>query len=158
MADRIVVMSKGKIEQLGTPLEIYNTPQTQFVAGFFGTPTMNFIEGTIEADGATKRFRGPGIDQPLPDAVASTAAGCKTVLGVRSEHVAIDASAPHSGTVRITEPLGDATLIHFDYGQGQTLVAKVPPTTALTSGAAVKFRFVPEACHLFDAASQARLN
>ena len=158
MADRIVVMSKGKIEQLGTPLEIYNRPQTQFVAGFFGTPTMNFIEGTIEANGATKRFRGQGIDQPLPDAVASTAAGCKTVLGVRSEHVAIDASAPHSGTVRITEPLGDATLIHFDYGQGQTLVAKVPPTTALSSGAAVKFRFVPEACHLFDAASQARLN
>ena len=70
----------------------------------------------------------------------------------------IDASAPHSGTVRITEPLGDATLIHFDCGQGQTLVAKVPPTTALTSGAAAKFRFVPEACHLFDAASQARLN
>ena len=49
MADRIVVMSKGRIEQLGTPLEIYNRPATQFVAGFFGTPTMNFLEGTVEA-------------------------------------------------------------------------------------------------------------
>ena len=52
IADRIVVMSKGRIEQFGTPLDIYNKPATQFVASFFGTPTMNFLEGTMESDGS----------------------------------------------------------------------------------------------------------
>ena len=60
MADRIVVMSKGRIEQLGTPLEIYNRPATHFVAGFFGMPTMNFLEGVVEIGPAGPRFRGAG--------------------------------------------------------------------------------------------------
>jgi multiple sugar transport system ATP-binding protein len=85
-------------------------------------------------------------------------AGKKVTLGVRSEHVLVDANAPHAGTVSITEPLGDATLVHFDYGQGKTLVAKVPPTTTLGPGSTLRFRFAPEACHLFDAAGGARLN
>ncbi len=158
MADSIVVMSKGRIEQLGSPLAIYNTPATQFVAGFFGTPTMNFLEGTIEANGSGRRFRAPGIDQPLPDALPAGIAGRKVTLGVRSEHVLVDANGPHAGTVLITEPLGDATLVHFDYGQGKTLVAKVPPTTTLGPGGQLRFDFAPQACHLFDAAGGERLN
>lgn len=157
MADSIVVMSKGKIEQLGTPLAIYNTPATQFVAGFFGTPTMNFLDGTVEANGTGRRFRAPGIDQPLPDALPTGILG-KVTLGVRSEHVLVDANAPHAGTVLITEPLGDTTLVHFEYGQGRTLVAKVPPTTTLGPGAMLRFHFAPHACHLFDAAAGGRLN
>jgi hypothetical protein len=54
-------MSKGRVEQLGTPLDIYNRPATRFVAGFFGTPTMNFIEGVVEAGPAGAHFRGPGL-------------------------------------------------------------------------------------------------
>ena len=69
MADRIVVMSKGRIEQVGSPLGIYNRPASRFVAGFFGTPTMNFVEGTVELNGSGRRFRAPGLEQPLPDAV-----------------------------------------------------------------------------------------
>jgi ABC-type sugar transport system ATPase subunit len=72
--------------------------------------------------------------------------------------VLVDANAPHAGTVLITEPLGDATLVHFDYGQGRTLVAKVPPTTTLAPGATLRFHFAPQACHLFDAAGGGRLN
>jgi len=158
MADSIVVMSKGRIEQLGTPLAIYNTPATRFVAGFFGTPTMNFLEGTVEANGASRRFTGPGIDQPLPDGLPAGIVGKNVTLGVRSEHLLLDANAPHTGTVLITEPLGDATLVHFDYSQGKSLVAKVPPTTTLGPGSTLRFRFAPEACHLFDAAGGARLN
>ena len=76
MADRIVVMSKGRIEQLGTPLEIYDRPATQFVAGFFGTPTMNFLEGVVEAGPDGPRFRGAGLEQavPLPSPPTSTEA------------------------------------------------------------------------------------
>ena len=151
MADRIVVMSKGRIEQVGTPLEIYNRPVSQFVAGFFGTPTMNFVEGTVELSGSAPRFRAPGLEQTLPDAVPAALAGGKVVLGVRSEHVLLDDGAALKGTVQLTEPLGDLTLVHFDYGQATPLVAKTAPTTTLKPGSSLSFRFAPDSCHLFGA-------
>jgi multiple sugar transport system ATP-binding protein len=149
MADRIVVMSKGRIEQVGTPLDIYNRPATRFVAGFFGTPTMNFMEGTVELNGSGRRFRAPGIEQPLPDAVPAELAGRTVVLGVRSEHVLLADDASHKGMVALTEPLGDVTLIHFDYGQSAPLVAKAGPTTPLKPGSSLSFRFATHYCHLF---------
>ncbi len=158
MADRIVVMSKGRIEQLGTPLEIYNKPATLFVAGFFGMPTMNFIEGEVIASGAERRFRGPGVDQPLPQGVPADIAGRSIVLGVRSEHVKIANGASAPGKVRLTEPLGDATLVYFDYGQEQPLVAKAAPDSAYQTGAPVSYSFLPEGCHLFDKANGVRVH
>ncbi len=156
MADRIVVMSKGRIEQLGTPLEIYNRPATQFVAGFFGTPTMNFLEGSVIAGPDGPRFRGAGLEQPLPASLSRNSEGRPVVLGVRSEHVVISEAASLPGTARLLEPLGDATLVHFDAGEGKSLVAKVAPDTALAPGAPLKFGFAPEHCHLFDAATGLR--
>jgi ABC-type sugar transport system ATPase subunit len=156
MADRIVVMSKGRIEQLGTPLEIYNRPATRFVAGFFGMPTMNFLEGVVEAGAGSSLFRGRGIEQPLPASRSGNLNGGAVSLGVRSEHVLIDGAAQTPGTARLLEPLGDATLVHFDAAEGMSLVAKVPPDTALTPGAPLKFRFAPDHCHLFDAESGQR--
>jgi multiple sugar transport system ATP-binding protein len=156
MADRIVVMSKGRIEQLGTPLEIYNRPATQFVAGFFGMPTMNFLEGAVENGAAGPRFRGAGLEQALPASLCTNLDGRKVVLGVRSEHVVIDGAASTPGTARLLQPLGDATLVHFDAGEGRSLVAKVSPSTELAPGSPLKFRFLPEHCHLFDAASGQR--
>jgi multiple sugar transport system ATP-binding protein len=157
MADRIVVMSRGRIEQVGTPLDIYNRPATRFVAGFFGMPTMNFLDGTVEADGGARRFRSAGLEHPLPDAVPAALAGRSVVLGVRSEHVLVGDGAALSGTAQLTEPLGDATLVHFDYGQSHPLVARVGPTTPLKAGSPLSFRFATESCHLFDAADGARL-
>jgi multiple sugar transport system ATP-binding protein len=151
MADRIVVMSKGRIEQVGTPLEIYNRPATRFVAGFFGTPTMNFVEGTIEANGSGRRFRAPGLEQPLPASVPAEIAGRNVVLGVRSEHVLLSDNVETRGTVQLTEPLGDTTLVHFDYGQNVPLVAKAGPATGLQPGSTLAFRFATDHCHLFDA-------
>jgi len=157
MADRIVVMSKGSIEQVGTPLEIYNRPATQFVAGFFGTPTMNFLEGTVEVNGSGRRFRSAGLEQPLPDAVPAAVADRKVVLGVRAEHVLVGNSAALRGTAQLTEPLGDVTLVYFDYGQTSPLVAKVGPSTPLQPGTPLSFGFAADYCHLFDAGSGARL-
>ena len=153
MADRIVVMSGGRIEQLGAPLEIYNHPATQFVAGFFGTPAMNFVDGVVEIGAAGARFCGAGLEQALPASVSANLCGRNVVLGVRSEHVVIDAAASTPGTTRLLQPLGDATLVHFDAGEGKSLVAKVAPSTKLAPGLPLKFRFVPEHCHLFDATS-----
>ena len=157
MADRIVVMSKGRIEQLGTPLEIYNQPMTQFVAGFFGTPTMNFVEGVVEIGAAGARFCGAGLEQTLPASVCADLCGRNVVLGVRSEHVIIDgAAASAPGTARLLQPLGDATLVHFDTEAGKSLVAKVAPSTELAPGLPLKFRFAPDHCHLFDATNGRR--
>jgi ABC-type sugar transport system ATPase subunit len=158
MADRIVVMSKGRIEQSGTPLEIYGRPSTLFVAGFFGTPTMNFLEGTIAANGSGRVFRSSGLEHTLGEGVPADLAGREVVLGVRSEHVIVEKEGERTGTVQLTEPLGDATLVHFGYGQPKSLVAKVPPTSPLEPGNPLSFRFVPGHCHLFDPASGARLH
>ena len=157
MADRIVVMSRGRIEQVGTPLEIYNRPSSRFVAGFFGTPTMNFIEGTVEVDRSVRTFRGKGLDHPLSAAVPAALAGRKVVLGVRSEHVLIGDGAELRGTAQLTEPLGDMTLVHFDDGCGHDLVAKVGPTTGIQPGSALSFRFASDNCHLFDASDGMRI-
>jgi ABC-type sugar transport system ATPase subunit len=157
MADRIVVMSKGRIEQVGTPLEIYNRPATQFVAGFFGMPTMNFLEGTVEVNGNGRRFRAAGLEQLLPDAVPAAVADRKVVLGVRAEHVLVGNGGALRGTAQLTEPLGDMTLVYFDYGQKSPLVAKVGPATPLQPGTPLSFGFAAERCHLFDAGSGARL-
>jgi multiple sugar transport system ATP-binding protein len=157
MADRIVVMSRGRIEQVGTPLEIYNRPSTRFVAGFFGTPTMNFLEGTLEASGSARVFRAGSLDHPLSAGVPTALAGRKLVLGVRSEHVLIGDRAAHRGTARLTEPLGDVTLAHFDDEEGHHLVAKIGPATAIAPGDALAFRFDADACHLFDAADGTRV-
>ena len=157
MADRIVVMSRGRIEQVGTPLDIYNRPATRFVAGFFGTPTMNFLQGRVELDGSGRRFRSAGIEQPLPDGVPAAVAGRDLVLGVRSEHVVVGDGAVARGTVQLIEPLGDVTLVYFDYGQTAPLVAKVGPSTPLKPGSSLSFRFAADHCHLFDGGSGAKL-
>jgi ABC-type sugar transport system ATPase subunit len=157
MADRIVVMSRGRIEQVGTPLEIYNRPSTRFVAGFFGTPTMNFIEGTVEANGSARFFRSDGLEHPLSAAVPAALAGRKVVLGVRSEHVLIGDGAELTGTAQLIEPLGDMTLVHFDDGRSHDLVAKVSPATGIQPGSALSFRFASNCCHLFDAADGTRI-
>jgi multiple sugar transport system ATP-binding protein len=157
MADRIVVMSRGRIKQVGTPLEIYNRPSSRFVAGFFGTPTMNFIEGAVEANGSARLFRADGLDHPLSAAVPAALAGCKVVLGVRSEHVLIGDGGELRGTTQLTEPLGDVTLVHFDDGRGHDLVAKVGPTADIQPGAALSFRFASDYCHLFDVSNGTRV-
>jgi len=157
MADRIVVMSKGRIEQVGSPLDIYNRPATRFVAGFFGMPTMNFVEGAVVASGDRRSFRADDVEHPLPAAVPAALAGREAVLGVRSEHVLVGDGASLKGVAQLSEPLGDTTLVHFDIGKGRRLVAKVGPTAAIEPGEALTFQFAAEFCHLFDVHNGARL-
>src|SRR6185503_7676009 len=84
MADRIVVMSRGRIEQVGTPLQIYNRPASRFVAGFFGTPTMNFVEGIVDVNGSGRRFRAPGRGGG-PQGRARRALGARAAGGGRHD-------------------------------------------------------------------------
>jgi multiple sugar transport system ATP-binding protein len=140
MADRIVVMRAGGIEQIGTPLEIYRRPANLFVATFFGTPTMNVVAGHVGWDGSC-RFRAAGLDIELPEAIVPAAAvGQRVFLGVRSEHVLIGDTGV-SARVRLTEPLGDETLVFFDYGGDAYIVAKMDGDCELKVGDRLRFRF-----------------
>jgi multiple sugar transport system ATP-binding protein len=157
MADRIVVMNGGRVEQVGAPLEIYRRPTTQFVAGFFGTPAMNFIPGEIESDGGQPVFRSMNVEQPLAPTLPRDVSGRKVVFGVRAEHVAIG-KGDRQARVDLLEPLGDGTLVFFEYGGERPLVANVDPETTLRPGDVVTFSFDESRSHLFDSASGNRLN
>ena len=152
MADRIVVMSKGRIEQVGTPLRNLQ-PSGHPVRRRLLRHADHELPRRHGRDrtAAARRFRAAGLEQPLPDAVPADIAGRKVVLGVRSEHVLLGDGAALKGTVQLTEPLGDVTLVHFDYGQAIPLVAKAGPATGLQPGSTLSFRFAADHCHLFDA-------
>jgi multiple sugar transport system ATP-binding protein len=157
MADRIVVMRAGRIEQIGTPLEIYRRPANLFVATFFGTPAMNVIAGHLDRDGAL-RFRASNLDLDLVGPAASAATPGQAVsLGVRSEHVLLgDRGIP--AQITLTEPLGDETLVFFDYGGESQLVAKMGGDCELQVGDRIRFSFHPSGVLLFDSHTGMRLS
>jgi ABC-type sugar transport system ATPase subunit len=159
MADRIAVMQAGRIQQIGTPLEIYRRPANLFVASFFGMPTMNLISGRL-SDTNPPRFQADHLDLALPaEAVPGAAIGRDVCLGVRSEHVLLGPQGA-AGHIQLTEPLGDETLVHFDYGGPSQLVAKVRGDLGLAGfevGEAIAFGFDPKGVLVFDAEDGTRL-
>jgi len=124
LADRIVVMRDGLIQQIGSPMEIYGNPANQFVADFFGSPSMNLIEGTLEHEDGRSIFRSPRYSVGLPDRFAHAHTGPAT-LGIRPEHVTIGASGQFDNTIQLLEPLGKDALIYFDIDGERPLVAVV---------------------------------
>ena len=120
LADRIVVMRAGDIEQVGSPMEIYSNPVSEFVADFFGSPSMNLIAGEIDGDnGSGRRFRSRPFSIELPERFDEAAPGPVT-LGIRPEHLRVQragaAEADLDLPVRLVEPLGKDTLLYFDIG------------------------------------------
>jgi ABC-type sugar transport system ATPase subunit len=151
LADRIVVMRAGLIEQVGTPLEIYNDPASHFVADFFGSPSMNLIAGVVENTAESKRFRGQNFLLDLPPALAHTAPGPAT-LGIRPEHLSIQ---PHhhaiKAEVQLVEPLGKETLLYCDYGGDRPLVAIVEGTYRVHTGEHLELAYDARRLYLFGA-------
>jgi multiple sugar transport system ATP-binding protein len=162
MGDRIAVMSQGELQQVGTPLEVYERPANLFVAGFIGTPPMNFVPATLAGGGTT--VKASGFELPVPAAFRAAAAGMdgrSVVLGIRPENVREVAREP-AGAVPVTvqvefvEPLGHEVIVHGHVG-GDLLVAKVDPHRAPQMGSQISLVIEAEAGHLFDAASGNRL-
>jgi ABC-type sugar transport system ATPase subunit len=150
MADRIVVMDRGLVQQVGPPLSVYNDPANRFVAGFFGVPAMNFVDGAI---GAAGRFEAPGLALDLGDRAPGP--GTRVTLGVRPEHVRLATDGRGwPATVSLLEPMGDETLVFLDYGGPASVVAKVDAET--TVGSRTWFTFRPDRVLLFDTASGQR--
>ncbi|MBV0892560.1 sn-glycerol-3-phosphate ABC transporter ATP-binding protein UgpC [Paracoccus sp. Z118] len=151
MADRIVIMRDGVIEQDGTPEQVYNQPASTFVGGFIGAPAMNFL--TVTLDGGAARL-GP---QALPlcprnAAIAARHQGA-AILGIRPEHFRPE-PGPHplAGTVQIVEPLGSDTLLHIGT-EGGTVTARLPPDTRASAGQRIQLGVDIAKAHLFDAAT-----
>jgi ABC-type sugar transport system ATPase subunit len=155
MADRIVVMHRGRIEQVGRPLEVYSDPATRFVAGFFGVPAMNFVDGDVRSGPGGLDFTAPTLRMTLP---ARNAAAGPAVLGVRPEHVRLaDGAAGCPATVSLLEPLGDETLVFLDYGEPLSLVAKVDAEEKISVGDRRSFTFRPDRVVFFDPATGGRI-
>jgi ABC-type sugar transport system ATPase subunit len=124
LADRIVVMRAGEIEQVGSPMDIYSNPVSYFVADFFGSPSMNLTAGDIGHTDGIARFRGKGLSVALPDRLKGTPPGPAT-FGIRPEHVGVrmDGAGDAALPVRLIEPLGKDTLLYFDDGSERAFVA-----------------------------------
>jgi multiple sugar transport system ATP-binding protein len=153
MADKIVVMNAGRVEQIGSPLELYDNPVNQFVAGFIGSPAMNFLAGRMARNGAGLAVAvGGGIHLPMPMR-AEVPEGREVIVGVRPEHFAVDESGVDAKVV-VVEPTGADTQI-FCKLAGVDVTAVVRERHDFQPGAAVRLK--PMLTFLFDPTSGARL-
>ena len=154
LADRIVVMRDGEIEQVGSPMEIYSNPVSHFVADFFGSPSMNLVAGEVEHAGGAARFRAAGWSVVLPERFANVSPG-PTTLGIRPEHVGVRLDGPGDITlpVRLIEPLGKDTLLYFDDGTPRAFIAvnEGLAMAGLKSGEPLTLTLSPERIYLFGA-------
>ncbi|MDQ2764630.1 MAG: sn-glycerol-3-phosphate ABC transporter ATP-binding protein UgpC [Pseudomonadota bacterium] len=151
MADKIVVMHAGHVEQMGAPLDLYDRPANRFVAGFIGSPAMNFIMGRVE-DGA---FRAGDATLPLPNSVRS-ANGAPVVYGVRPEHMML-APGGIPATVQVVEPTGSETHIIARMG-GASIVCAFRERVSARPGEIIEVMPNPALAHLFDEQTGKRLN
>ncbi len=152
LADRIVVLRAGRIEQIGTPLELYNSPANRFVAGFIGSPHMNFLEGTVESVqfGKAVAALAGGHRIELPVNGAKVGHGARVTIGVRPQHIAVNSDG--SGIVakiKLVEALGSETVIHADVA-GQKVLVVAPGQHRLAPGTEMGLSLSAAPLHLFN--------
>jgi multiple sugar transport system ATP-binding protein len=157
LADKIVVLNAGNIEQAGTPLELYHHPVNLFVAGFIGSPKMNFLATEVRAagpDGVTVALPG-GRDISVPVAADTLRPGAKATLGVRPEHLRLGAQGELAGDVIVAERLGGDTYLYIRPADGALLVVQADGNNPTRVHERVAVAIEPETCHLFDADGRA---
>jgi multiple sugar transport system ATP-binding protein len=154
MADRIVVLQSGVVQQYDAPEMVYERPANQFVAGFIGSPTMNFFPVQSRGDGVVFSHGGAAVRLDAPTRARLEAAAGKGVLGVRPEHfdvVATDATGIPV-EIKLVEPLGSDTLIHFDLA-GTSAIARIDPALKPKVNERLVLKPRDGKSHLFDAAT-----
>ncbi|MEZ0600984.1 ABC transporter ATP-binding protein [Paraburkholderia sp. IW21] len=158
MADRIVVMNAGRIEQIGRPLELYDHPANLFVASFLGSPSMNFAEGVLTNSGQRHALKlTDGGEIALESVPATAAVGAKVTLGVRPEHIETMAQTPDVAMdVEVVEPTGAETHLYGKIG-GSTWCVTTRQRSKIEPGQRVTLRLPVEHIHLFDTESGRRL-
>ncbi|MDA8455472.1 sn-glycerol-3-phosphate ABC transporter ATP-binding protein UgpC [Acidovorax sp. GBBC 3334] len=164
LADRIVVLKDGRVEQAGSPLELYDRPHNAFVAGFIGSPSMNFIPGRLELEGGPRVVTDDGLHLPLAQPPRARQ-GDRVLYGTRPEHFALadsqDGALP--ARVVVVEPTGAETQVALSVGGsggsgGHGVLAAFRDRIAVRPGEALWLRPQAAQAHLFDAVSGARLN
>jgi multiple sugar transport system ATP-binding protein len=149
-------MKDGLLQQVGEPLELYGRPANRFVAGFIGSPAMNFVNVSISSDGL--RAETEGLWVPVPEQLRSHG-GQRVTLGMRPEALRIvNGSGAHSfaTAVDVIEPLGNEILLNFR-AAGVPMVARVDPSVRIKAHENVRFTVDPEQLHFFDSASEVAL-
>jgi multiple sugar transport system ATP-binding protein len=161
MGDRIVVMSAGLIQQIGAPLDLYENPANQFVAGFIGSPAMNFIAGTVEERDGELAIRAPdaGLHVPLPASARAQFAGDRVVVGVRPEDVYLEGATMlppdivfAEAVIDAVEPMGNEVFVYASAGTSE-LVARVAPDRLPRAEERLRLVLDRDRLHYFDAAS-----
>ena len=162
MGDRIVVMDAGDIQQIDTPINLYDAPRNKFVAGFIGSPAMNFVEGIIE-DGTGTVFNEGSFRLPVPVHLTSALheySGKKVVLGIRPESLLLSDDKATSGSfdarVELVEPMGSETFVYARTGN-HALIARVDAHVAPPNGSTINLIPRPDKMHFFDAESGAAI-
>jgi multiple sugar transport system ATP-binding protein len=156
LGTRVVVMKDGRVQQVGEPLELYGRPANKFVAGFIGSPAMNFVEVSISADGRSAECQGMRVE--LPERMRPHGGG-RVTLGVRPEALRlVNGTDPYclATEVDVVEPLGNEILLNFRAG-GVPMVARVDPGVRVKAHEAIRFTLDPQHLHFFDAKTDAAL-
>ena len=152
LADKIVVLRLGHIEQVGAPMDLYRDPDNKFVAGFIGSPAMNFVAGTVKG-GA---IDAPGLGASFPGLVSTAYEGKAMSVGARPEHIQIDL-AGDSHTVELTESLGGVSYAYLTSATGEKVIVEERGDTRSSEGDRVGLHIDPARIYLFDAETEQRI-
>ncbi|WP_223549608.1 ABC transporter ATP-binding protein [Pseudomonas sp. A-B-19] len=153
LADKIVVLNGGRVEQVGSPRELYERPASRFVAGFLGSPRMNFLPARLHVPGETSLVDTPVLGMtPLPFDSSNLAPDAPLSLGIRPEHVSLKAAQGTAGVVVTgVEYLGSETYVHLDTGQDEPLICRCEVNAGWQVGDQVELQLEFGNLHLFDA-------
>jgi multiple sugar transport system ATP-binding protein len=157
MGDRIVVMSKGLVQQVGTPKELYNAPINRYVAGFIGSPSMNFFRGQVGADGTISAGENFRLLLSKERSAAALQKGIKDVwIGVRPEHLVIERNPESAtrnvikGVVEVVEPQGATSILQINIGEEKKIIAQINEQWGRVAGEKLTLTVASELIHLFD--------
>nr|WP_284739174.1 sn-glycerol-3-phosphate ABC transporter ATP-binding protein UgpC [Pseudomonas sp. CG7] len=153
LADKIVVLNGGRIEQVGSPRELYERPASRFVAGFLGSPRMNFIAAFLHTPGETSQVESLVLGMTsLPVDSSGLAANMQLSLGIRPEHLSLKAAQGATGlVVSAVEYLGSETYVHLDTGQDEPMVCRCEVNAGWRVGDRVELQLDIDNLHVFDA-------
>lgn len=151
MADKIVVLRAGRIEQVGAPLELYRDPDNRFVAGFIGSPSMNFLSGTVKG-GAVEV---PGLKTTLSPAVTLPSEGTDVIVGLRPEHLSVGTGDVL--TVDLTEALGGVSYAYLTADTGEKIIVEERGDIRSDEGDRIALTIDPARIMVFDANTEMRI-
>jgi multiple sugar transport system ATP-binding protein len=153
MADKIVVLRDGRVEQIGAPLDLYDRPANKFVGSFIGSPSMNFIDGSVQADGAFRTTDGVGIRL----ASGPTGPTRSVTLGMRPEHIVIDPTSQTQAEVVVVEPTGSETFVVAKLGN-QDITCVLKERSNFQAGERIPVSFLNSRPHFFEPKTGQRLS